>query len=212
MDTILKLVKRSSGQGCARLMNQRQHDSSYRPLVMDSSPQLPSVTNYTTSTIVPRSNRTHYRQNRTTAYQRHSRSWQAANRAPSSPLLEMLDILKLNARCSNLMRYQVCIPTDPVPTTVFQLYQLRRASGLDGSNLNQRQHDSWVEHNPASGIIGPTLGSMNMSGLTAHSHVRLQFRFLGNRWALTLKPHQKQTSLSRSLVHRQTWRLKLAVH
>ena len=41
-------------QGCARLMNQRQHDSSYRPLAMDSSPQLPSGTNYTTSTIVPR--------------------------------------------------------------------------------------------------------------------------------------------------------------
>ena len=47
------------------------------------------------------------------------------------------------------MRYQVCITTDPVPTTAFQPYQLRRASGLDGSNLNQRQHDSWVEHNPA---------------------------------------------------------------
>ena len=46
-------------------------------------------------------------------------------------------------------------------------------------------------------------------GVTAHSHVRLQFRCLGNRWVLTLKPHQKQTylSLSRSLVHRQTWRL-----
>ena len=46
-------------------MNQRQHDSSYRPVAMDSSPQLLSGTNYTTSTIVPRSNRTHYRQNRT---------------------------------------------------------------------------------------------------------------------------------------------------
>ena len=44
-------------------------------------------------------------------------------------------------------------------------------------------------------------------GVTAHSHVRLQFRCLGNRWALTMKPHQKQTSLSRSFVHRQTWRL-----
>ena len=76
----------SGMQGCARLMNQRQHDSSYRPLAMDSSPQLPSGTNYTTSTIVPSSNRTHYRQNRTTAYQRHSRSWQAASRVPSSPL------------------------------------------------------------------------------------------------------------------------------
>ena len=42
--------------------------------------------------------------------------------------------------------------------------------------------------------------------MTAHSHVRLQFRCLGNRSALTLKPHQKQT-LSVSLVHRQTWRL-----
>ena len=50
-------------QGCARLMNQRQQDSSYQPLAMDSSPQLPSGTNYTTSTIVPRSNRTHYRHN-----------------------------------------------------------------------------------------------------------------------------------------------------
>ena len=48
--------------------------------------KLPSGTNYTTSTIVPRSTRTHYRQNRTTVYQRHSRSWQAASRASSSPL------------------------------------------------------------------------------------------------------------------------------
>ena len=32
-------------------------------------------------------------------------------------------------------------------------------------------------------------------GVTAHSHVRLQFRYLGNRSALTLKPHQKQTYL-----------------
>ena len=48
------------------------------------------------------------------------------------------------------MRYKVCITTDPVPTAAFQPYQLRRAGGLDGSNLNQRQHDSWVEHNPAS--------------------------------------------------------------
>ena len=42
-------------------------------------------------------------------------------------------------------------------------------------------------------------------GVTAHSHVRLLFRCLGNRWAPTLKPHQKQTylSLSCSLVHRQ---------
>ena len=73
-------------QGCARLMNHRQYDSSYQPLAMDSSPQLPFGTNYTTSTIVPRSNRTHYRRNRTSAYQWHSRSWQAASRAPSSPL------------------------------------------------------------------------------------------------------------------------------
>ena len=50
--------------------------------------------------------------------------------------------------------------------------------------------------------------------MTAHSHVRLQFRCLGNRWVLTLKPHQKQTylSLSRSLVHRQTWRLTGLFH
>ena len=54
----------------------------------------------------------------------------------------MLDIRKLNALGSNLVRYQVCITTDPVPTTAFQPYQLRKASGLDGSNLNQRQHDS----------------------------------------------------------------------
>ena len=34
-------------------------------------------------------------------------------------------------------------------------------------------------------------------GVTAHSHVRLLFRYLGNRSrsALTLKPHQKQTYL-----------------
>ena len=43
-----------SEQGCARLMNQRQHDSSYQPLAMYSSPRLPSGTNYTTSIIVPR--------------------------------------------------------------------------------------------------------------------------------------------------------------
>ena len=35
-------------------------------------------------------------------------------------------------------------------------------------------------------------------GVTAHSHVRLQFRYLGNRSALTLKPHQKQTCLFRA--------------
>ena len=35
-------------------------------------------------------------------------------------------------------------------------------------------------------------------GVTAHSHVRLQFRYLGNRSALTLKPHQKQTYLFRA--------------
>ena len=34
-------------------------------------------------------------------------------------------------------------------------------------------------------------------GVTAHSHVRLQFRYHGNRSALTLKPHQKQTYLFR---------------
>ena len=131
-------------------MNQRQLDSSYQPLAMYSSPQLPSGTNYTTSTIVPRSNRSHYRRNRTTAYQRHSRSWRiigpwvlaGCQQSAELPSLEMLDIRKLNARGSNLMRYQVCITTDPVPTTAFQPYQLRRASGLDGSNLNQRQHDS----------------------------------------------------------------------
>ena len=35
-------------------------------------------------------------------------------------------------------------------------------------------------------------------GVTAHSHVRLQFRCLGNRSALILKPHQKQTYLFRA--------------
>ena len=35
-------------------------------------------------------------------------------------------------------------------------------------------------------------------GVTAHSHVRLQFRYLGNRSALTLKLHQKQTYLFRA--------------
>ena len=39
--------------------------SSYRPLVMDLSPQLPPGTNYTTSTIVPRIQRTPSRQSRT---------------------------------------------------------------------------------------------------------------------------------------------------
>ena len=34
--------------------------------------------------------------------------------------------------------------------------------------------------------------------MTVHSHVRLQFRYLGNRSALTLKPHQKQTYLFRA--------------
>ena len=31
-------------------------------------------------------------------------------------------------------------------------------------------------------------------GVTAHSHVRLQFRYLGNRSALTLKPHHLSTN------------------
>ena len=44
----------------------------------------------------------------------------------------MLDIRKLSARGSNLMRYQVCITTDPVPTTAFQPYQLRRLAGWMG--------------------------------------------------------------------------------
>ena len=35
-------------------------------------------------------------------------------------------------------------------------------------------------------------------GVTAHSHVRLQFRYLRNRSALTLKSHQKQTYLFRA--------------
>ena len=35
-------------------------------------------------------------------------------------------------------------------------------------------------------------------GVTAHSHVRLQFRWLANRSASTLKPHQKQTYLIRA--------------
>ena len=33
--------------------------------------------------------------------------------------------------------------------------------------------------------------------MTAHSHVRLQFRCLGKRSALILKPHQKQTYIFR---------------
>ena len=132
-----------SQQGCARLMNQRQHDSSYRPLAMDSSPQLQFGTNHTTSTIVPRT----YYQNALPAepYHRVTPAFTVlagCQQSAELPCLEMLDIRKLNARGSNLMRYQVCITTDPVPTTAFQPYQLRRASGLDGSNLNQRQHDS----------------------------------------------------------------------
>ena len=35
-------------------------------------------------------------------------------------------------------------------------------------------------------------------GVTAHSHVRVQFRYLGNHSALTLKPHQKQTYIFRA--------------
>ena len=34
--------------------------------------------------------------------------------------------------------------------------------------------------------------------MPAHSHVRFQFRCLGNRSALILKPHQKQTYLFRA--------------
>ena len=34
--------------------------------------------------------------------------------------------------------------------------------------------------------------------MTAHSHVRLQFRCLENRSALTLKPHQKHTYVFRA--------------
>ena len=136
-------VRQAPDHGCARLINQRQHDSSYQPLAMDYSPQFPSGTNYTTSTIVPRSNRTHYRQNR--MYHRVPAAFTVlagCQQSAELPSLEMLDIRKLNARGSNLMRYQVCISTDPVLTTAFQPYQLRRASGLGGSNLNQRQHDS----------------------------------------------------------------------
>ena len=134
-------------------MNQRQHDSSYQPLTMDSSPQLPSGTNYTTSTIVPRSI--------TDAlpvepYHRVPEAFTVlagCQQSAELPSLEMLDIRKLKARGSNLMRYQVCITTDTVPTTAFLPYQLRRASGLDGNNVNQRQQDSWVEHNPAYDVI-----------------------------------------------------------
>ena len=138
----VKLHPVSLKQGCARLMNQRQHDSSYRPLAMDSSPQLPSGTNYTTSTIVPRSNRRHLPAE---LYYRVPAAFTVladCQQSAELPSLEMLNIRKLNGRGSNLMRYQVCITTDPVPTTAFQPYQLRRASGLDGSNLIQRQHDS----------------------------------------------------------------------
>ena len=41
----------------------------------------------------------------------------------------------------------------------------------------------------------------------------MQFRCLRSQKPLNLylKPHQKQTSLSRSLVHRQTWRLMFAI-
>ena len=126
-------IGRDRGQGCARLMNQRQHDSSYRPLAMDSSPRLPSSTNYTTpvqSYHTVTEVRTHYRQNRTTAYQRHSRSWQAASRAPSSPSLEMLDIRKLNARVQTL-----CVTKFASPLTLSrQPHQLhgRRKRGDGG--------------------------------------------------------------------------------
>ena len=143
-------------------MNQRQHDSSYQPLAMDSSPQLPSGTNYTTSTIVSRGNR---RTTGRTVPPRnsgiHGPGRLPAERRGYLASLEMLDICKLNARGSNLMPYQVCITTDPVPTTTFLPYQLRRASGLDGSNLNQRQHDSRVEHNP-----GSETGCLKDRGLT----------------------------------------------
>ena len=36
----------------------------------------------------------------------------------------MLDIRKLNARGSNLMRYQVCITTDPASTTAYTSYRI----------------------------------------------------------------------------------------
>ena len=36
------------------------------------------------------------------------------------------------------------------------------------------------------------------AGVIAHTHVRLQFCCLGNRWALFLKPHQKQVYLFRA--------------
>ena len=50
-------------------------------------------------------------------------------------------------------------------------------------------------------------------GETVHSHVRLQFRYLGNRSALTLKPHQKQTfsSLSGSLFRARSFIAKHGV-
>ena len=122
-------------------MNQRQHDSSYQPFAMDSSLQLPSGTNYTTSTIVPRSNRTALPAEPYHRVQAALTALAGCQQSAELPSLEMLDIRKLNARGSNLVRYQVCITTDPVPTTAFLPYQLRRPSGLDGSNLNKRQHD-----------------------------------------------------------------------
>ena len=39
---------------------------------------------------------------------------------------------------------------------------------------------------------------MSERRVTAHKHVRVQFRCLGNCWALSLKPHQKQAYLFRA--------------
>ena len=64
--------------------------------------------------------------------------------------------------------------------------------------------DVWLENQLWWGLQKSEVGWL-------HIHVRLQFRYLGNLWAV-MSPVPEAApktglSLSRSLVHRQTWRL-----
>ena len=64
-----------------------------------------------------------------------------------------------------------------------------RISGSEWPNV--LKFDVWLETQKLRDLQESEVG-------WPHSHVRVQFRCLGNRWALALKPHQKQTYLFRA--------------